>query len=192
VSVGSVDISLRSGRGTIRNVRVENPEGFTEENAVELGELTLDVDIASLKRDPIVIDEIRVKAPLVNAEVDEKFATNVGIIRRHVQEYRAGTAAPAAGKQDAGYGKHFVIRSFVIEEGVIKGDATRIGRQKREFALPPVELSNVGGERGVLPDAMGKAVSAALFARIQQAVGDELKAAAVEGAKDRLKEILNR
>jgi len=192
VSVGSVEISLRSGQGTIRNLRVDNPDGFADEKAVEFGELTLEVDIASLNRDPIVINEIRVKSPLINAEVDEKYVTNVGIIRNHVQEYRAAAPEPAAGKQDAGYEKHFVIRSFVIEEGVINGDATRIGRQERELTLPPVKLSNVGGTRGVRADAIGKTVANALFAQIQQTVAEQLKAAAIERVQEKVKEILNR
>ena len=190
VSVGSVDISLRSGRGTIRGVRVGNPDGFSNENAVELGEITLDLDVASLNRDPIVIEKIHVGAPVVNAEVDEKLATNVGVIRNHVQQYRASAARPASGKQDAGFEKHFVIRSFVVEEGVVSGDATRIGSEKREYALPPIELSNVGGERGSRPEALGKEISAALFARVTQVVGNELKASAADKLKNKAQEIL--
>jgi hypothetical protein len=192
VSVGSVDISLRSGKGTIRHLRVRNPDGFSGDHAVEFGELTLDLDVGSLNRDPIVIEEIRVKAPVVNAEVDEKLATNVGIIRNHVQEYRAAAAPTATDKQDAGFEKHFVIRSFVIEEGVVKGDATRIGGEKREFPLPPVQLTDVGGSRGARPEVLGKAISAALFARVTHVVGEEMKATAAEKLKDKVGEILNR
>lgn len=191
VSVGSVDISLKSGRGTIRGVRVANPGGFADQNAVELGEVTLDLDIGSLNRDPIVIEEIRVRAPVVNAEVDEKLATNVGVIQKHVQEYRADAARPA-GKQDAGFEKHFVIRSFVVEEGVVTGDATRIGSEKREYRMPPIELSDVGGSRGARPEVLGKAIGAALFARATHVVGDELKASAADQLKDKVEEMLGR
>lgn len=192
VSVGSVDISLRSGRGTIRDVRVENPEGFSDEDAVALGEITLELDIASLNRDPVVIQEIRVHTPVVNAEVDEHLVTNIGVIRTHVQNYRVSTAPAEAGKQDAGYEKHFVIRSFVMEKGVVSGDATRVGSQKRDYELPPVELSNVGGSRGARPDAIGKAISAALFARVSQVVSDQAKATAEEKIRSKVKEIINR
>lgn len=193
VSVGSVDISLRSGMGTIRDVRVENPDGFADQDAVELGDVTLVLNIGSLKRDPIVIESIHVKGPLVNAEVDEKFATNVGVIRSHVQQYRARAAQPVTEKQDSGYEKHFVIKRFVVEEGLVKGDATRVPRgEKREFVLPPIELSDVGGSRGARPEAIGKVISAALFAHITDEVGEKMKAAAIERVKDRVKEILNR
>lgn len=191
VSVGSVDISLKSGRGTIRDVRVENPDGFSDGDALSLAEITLDLDVGSLNRDPIVVEHVLVRAPVVNAEVDEKLATNVGIIRDHINRYQAGTVKSAADdKRDAGYEKHFSIRSFVMEEGVLHGDATRIGREKGEYELPPLELSNVGGSRGVRPEVLGKTIADAIFTRVQQAAADRLKATAAEKIKEKLGEIL--
>lgn len=189
VSVESVDISLRSGRGTIRNVRVENPGGFADEDAMQLGEITLDLDVASLNRDPIIIEEIRVRAPVVNAEVDEQLKANVVVIRDHVQKYQASAPRPAD-KQDAGYEKHFVIKSFVVEEGVVRGDATRVGSEKREFELPPLALTDVGGSRGARPEVIGKAIASALFARVTQVVGNEMKATAAEKIRSKVGEIL--
>jgi hypothetical protein len=192
VSVASVDISLKTGRGTIRGLRVANPDGFSHDSAVELGDATLSVDIGSFNRDPIVIREIRVKAPVVNAEVDEKFATNVGRIRDHVQDYQARSAKPASGKQDSGFEKRITIQSFVIEQGVIKGDATRVGSEKREWDMPPIELSNLGGDTGVRPEAMAKVISAALFARVEEVASDHLKASATEKIKNKLGEFLQK
>jgi hypothetical protein len=192
VSVGSVDISLRSGRGTIRNFRVANPDGFSKDDALEFDEVTLELNVASLNRDPIIIEEIRVKAPVVNAEFDEKYSSNVLVIRDHVQQHRAGPTPPATGKQDGGFEKHFVIRRFVMEEGVVKGDATRVGSEKREFALPPVALNDVGGERGARPDAIGKAMSGAVFVRVTQAVSDQLRAAVEGRIKNKMGEILGK
>jgi hypothetical protein len=195
VSVGSVDISLKSGTGTIRDLHVSNPDGFSHDAAVELGDAKVVIDIGSINRDPIVITEIRVKTPLVSAEVDEKLGTNIGIIRGHVQRYQARAAKPA-GKEDAGFEKRIAIRSFVIEEGVLKGDATRVGREKGEWSMPPIELSNLGGERGVRPEAMAKVISVALFTRAEQVAAEHVKAAAVQQIKNeaqkKLDEILKK
>src|SRR5262249_6563257 len=121
VTVGSVDISLKSGRGTIHDVRVANPDGFSDDSAVSLGDATVSIDIGSIKRDPIVISEIRVNAPVVSAEVNETLGINVSTIRANVQKYQARSAQPT-GKQDSGFEKRIKIRSFVIEQGVLKGD----------------------------------------------------------------------
>ena len=195
VSVGSVDISLKSGRGTIRGLRVANPDGYSHDSVVELGDAIVAIDIGSINRDPIVITEIRVKSPLVSAEVDEKLATNIGKIRGHVQQYQARAAMPA-GKQDAGFEKRIAIRSFVIELGTLKADATRVGREKGQWEMPPIELSNLGGERGVRPEAMAKVISVALFTRAEQVAAEHVKAAAVQQIKNeaqkKLDEILKK
>jgi hypothetical protein len=192
VSVGSVDISLRSGKGTIRNFRVANPDGFSHDNALEFDEVTLALNVSSLNRDPIVIDEIRVKAPLVNAELDEKYSSNVLVIRDHAQRHRVGSTPTAKGKEDGGFEKHFVVRKFVMEQGLVKGDATRAGGGKREFPLPPVELDNIGGERGARPEAIGRAMTAAVFVRVTQTVGDQLRTALEERVKNKMGEILGK
>ena len=189
VSVGSVDISLKSGTGTIHDVRVANPDGFSHDSAVSLGSATLALDIGSINRDPIVIKEIRVAKPVVSAEVNEKLATNVGIIRNHIENYQARAAKP--GKEDSGLEKRIAIRSFVVEQGVLKGDATRIGQEKGEGDLPPIELSNLGGETGARPEGMAKVISAALFARAEQVAGEHLKAAAVQEIKNEAEKKLN-
>jgi len=195
VSVGSVDISLKSGRGTIRGLRVANPDGFSHDSVVELGDAIVAIDIGSINRDPIVITEIRVKSPLVSAEVDEKLATNIGKIRGHVQQYQARAAKPA-GKQDAGFEKRIAIRSFVIELGTLRADATRVGREKGQWEMPPIELSNLGGERGVRPEAIAKVISVALFTRAEQVAAEHVKAAAVQQIKNeaqkKLDEILKK
>jgi hypothetical protein len=191
VSVGSVDISLKSGRGTIHDLRVANPDGFSHDSVVRLGDAMVAIDIGSINRDPIVITEIRVKAPMVSAEVDEKLATNVGAIRKHVEQYEARAAKPA-GKQDSGFEKRITIRSFVIEQGVLKGDATRIGQEKGQWDMPPVELSNLGGEHGVRPEAMAKVIATALFARAEQVATDHLKASAEKKIENKIEEILHK
>jgi hypothetical protein len=189
VSVGSVDISLKNGRGTIRDVRVANPGGFSHDSAVRLGEATVAIDIGSLNRDPLVIKEIRVTAPVVSAEVDEKLATNVGVIRNHVQNYQARAANPE--KPDSGFEKRITIRSFVVEKGVLKGDATRIGQEKGEWDLPAIELSDLGGATGTRPEGMAKVISGALFARAEQVAGDHVKAAAVQKIENEAGKKLN-
>jgi hypothetical protein len=63
VSVGSVDISLKTGRGTIRDVEVHNPKGFSSGVVFRLGEITVDIDVASLNKDPVVVERVTILAP---------------------------------------------------------------------------------------------------------------------------------
>jgi hypothetical protein len=52
VRVDSVDIELAAGRGTIRGVRVANPEGYSDADAISLAEIELAIDARSLREQP--------------------------------------------------------------------------------------------------------------------------------------------
>jgi len=62
--------------------------------------------------------------------------------------------------------------------------------------MPPIELSNLGGERGVRPEAIAKVISVALFTRAEQVAAEHVKAAAVQQIKNeaqkKLDEILKK
>lgn len=191
VSVGSVDISLKSGLGTIRGVKVKNPDSY-DGDAFELGEITVDIAVASLNKDPIVIDAIRIAAPDVRVILDEKGKSNIAAIKDAADRYQASTAKGPAGKEDGGFEKRFRIVSFTFEEGQVTADATALGRGSIATGLPPVRLADVGGPNGGTPDAIGKTVSRAFLGAVMGAVGNELRARALEEGKDEAKKALEK
>ena len=191
VSVGSVDISLKSGRGTIRGVKVKNPDGF-DGNAFTLGEITVDIEVGSLNKDPIVIDEIRIAAPDVNVVLNEKGQSNIAVIKESADRYQASSAGKPAGKQDGGYEKRFRVEKFSFEEGHVAADASAIGQGNIEAVLPPVRLTDVGGQTGDTPDGIGKTVSRAFLSAVMGAVGNELKARAMDEGKDAARKALEK
>jgi hypothetical protein len=183
VSVGSVHISLKSGRGTIRDVSVENPDGFSSNKMLKLEEITVDIDVASLNRDPIVIDEVTIAAPEVLAEVNAVAQSNVAAIKRNVGSYQS-SKVPRERKEGGGFEKRFIIEKFVFEEGTVELDATALGVEEAEDReLLPVRLSNVGGPNGDTPDGIGKTVSRAFLGAVADVVTAEVRARAMEKAK---------
>jgi hypothetical protein len=191
VSVGSVDISLKSGRGTIRNVKVKNPDGF-DGDAFTLAEITLDIEVGSLNKDPIVVDDIRIAAPDVKVILNEKGQSNIALIKEAADRYQASSAKQPEGKQDGGFEKRFRIEKFSFEEGHVAADATALGQGSIETALPPVRLSDVGGRNGDTPDGIGRTVSRAFLGAVMGAVANELKGRAMEEGKDAAKKALEK
>lgn len=187
VSVGSVDISLKSGKGTIRNVEVDNPEGYSDDELLTLDEVSIDIDVKSINRDPIVIDEVRISAPKARVQVDDRARSNVSVIRANVDKYRT-TSVPREQKQDAGREKRILIEKFVFEEGLVDVDATPMGVQAFDQELPPLRLSDVGGPHGDTPDAIGKEISREFLAAVRAVVEDRIK----QRATDKAKEVLTR
>lgn len=64
VSVGSVELDVAEGRGTIRNLTVDNPEGYSRSDALSFGELTVKFDYKSR-----TVELVRAAAPEVNVEM---------------------------------------------------------------------------------------------------------------------------
>jgi hypothetical protein len=156
VSVSGVEIKLRDGRGSIKGLRVANPEGFQARDAFSLGDITVDINIQSVRKDPIVIDEIRIQAPVVYAEVTKTGSTNINELRKRVQAATSGSTGEGA--ESGGPAKRIRIKQFVFEKGSIEVDASALGVEKRTITLPEIRLSDVGGTRGAPPNEIAKIV----------------------------------
>ncbi len=173
VSVGSVSIDLREGRGTIRNLRVANPEGFSNADAFSLGEITLDIDLGSLTGSPIVLDEVRVGSPEALAEATA-VGLNLDVLRRNAEKGSSGGEASAGGganSGDAGSAEatRFRIRRFTFDGGKAKSDTTGLGGKVQEIEIPGISLSDVGGASGDTAAGIGKTILSRWLANIAKA-----------------------
>lgn len=181
VTVSGVELSLKEGRGSITGLRVESPDGFDVRDAFTLGDITLDIDIQSLRGEPIVIDEIRVIAPVINVEIKETGASNIDELRKNVEASVGGNTG--GGGDSEGKDKKIRIKRFVFEEGSIEVDATALGQEKRTFTLPEIRLDDIGGADGATPDEITKII----LGEVTKKVASEISSS---GARDWLKKKL--
>jgi hypothetical protein len=196
VRVSGVEISLREGRGSIEGLRVASPDGYKARDAFTLEDITVDIDIKSLRQEPIVIDEIRIKAPAVNVEVTKTGASNIEELRKNVQAY----AADQGGESDESRrrSKRIRIDQFVFEEGSVVVDASALGLEKRTITLPEIRLIDVGGSEGAPPDEIAKIILAAVAKKatseiasseLGRSIRDELGGSITDKAKGLLDKI---
>ncbi len=195
VSVSGVDISIREGRGSIKGLLVASPEGFKARHAFSLDDIVVDIDIKSVRGTPIVIDEIRIRAPIVNAEITETGASNINELRNRVQAYTAGAAEE--GGESSGEAKRIRITKFVFEKGRIELDASALGLEKRTVVLPEIWLSDVGGADGAPPDQIAKVILTTVAMKVTSEIaGSELdrfvKEKLGESITDKAKGILDK
>lgn len=157
VGVSGVDISLREGRGSIKGLTVASPEGFETSNAFSLGDITIDIDLKSVRENPVVIDEILIRAPMVNAEISKTGASNINELRKRVQAYTAGASSGGSG-ESGGKTKNIRIKRFLFKQGRVEVDASALGVEKRTITLPEIRLTDVGGTSGAAPDEIAKVI----------------------------------
>jgi uncharacterized protein involved in outer membrane biogenesis len=198
VGVSGVDISLREGKGSISDLTVANPEGFETSNAFSLGDIVIDIDLKSIRENPVVIDEIYIRAPVINAEITKTGASNLDELRKRVQAYTAG--ASGGGGKSAGESKNIRIKRFVFEQGRIEVDASALGVEKRTITLPEIRLNDVGGTSGAAPDEIAKvilttvtnkALSEIANSEVNRLIKDQLGGSITDKAKGLLKKIGN-
>lgn len=197
VTVAGVEVSLRDGKGSIKGLDIASPEGFEAKKVFSLGDITLGIDVQSLRSETIVINEILISAPVVFAEVTKTGATNIDRLKKNVEEYMPEPSGE--GEDQGGKEKLVLVRQFVFEKGRIEVDASALGLEKRTIDLPEIRLSDVGGPDGALPGEIAKIVLTAVARKaatqigsseinrlIEEKLGGELKDKA-KGLLDKIK-----
>ena len=195
VRVSGVEIALRDARASIKGLRVASPDGFKARDAFSLDDITVGIEIKSVRENPIVIDEIRVRAPVVYAELTKTGSSNVDELRKRIQASTAGSAGK--GGASGGQVKRIRIKQFVLEKGSIEVDASALGLEKRTITLPEIRLSDVGGAGGAPPDEIAKVVLTAMTERAASEIAGSEVNRLIEGKlggslKDKAKGLLEK
>ncbi|MFT4861570.1 MAG: hypothetical protein ACI95C_000780 [Pseudohongiellaceae bacterium] len=206
VTVASVTISPLSGKGTIRGLTIQNPEGFTSENIMQLGEVTVALNLSSLTSDVIEIYEISVIEPLITYET--KITTdNMRALLANLPSTAQDTA-PA--DPDSAASQGIVIKEINLNGAQVNLVASII---EQSFTLTDINLTNIGTENQAATvsqalEVVLRAVSRALLnadrpglSELRESVGGRLQESVenaqeavgqgIEDASSRLRNILN-
>jgi hypothetical protein len=195
VKVGEVEISPRSGRGSIRGLEIGSPRGFTAPRMARVGEIRVTLDPSTLTDRVIVIHELTIEAPQITYEKGPK-AANLDVIQEQIEAYakRSEVASPGTGKDASSYKRRFIIERLNIRRGRVTMTNPGLKGQGLNFDLPDVELIDVGRrQNGVTASEAAGLVVSTLQVRIAQKVLtniDLLRKGGIEGAFDALKGLL--
>ncbi|MCD6075544.1 MAG: hypothetical protein K0Q70_2427 [Rhodospirillales bacterium] len=195
VKLDKVELSTTSGTGKLSGLMIGNPKGFTAPSAMQLGEVGVTLDIATLAQDTIVIKSILIRAPQITYEYGPT-GGNIETIKKNVDSYvgqTSSSAAPASSTPGAKSapapekkapkeegGKKLIIEDLRIVDA--KVTAAAMGQQMTQ-GLPAIQLKDIGKSKGgATPAEVVEQILAALqqqVARAAQSMGaDKLKDAA--------------
>jgi hypothetical protein len=199
VRVGSVEIALGEGRGSIRDVKIGNPAGFTAPDAIVWRDVTVDIDTGSVRERPIVLDAVVISGPEVVFEVDDGGRVNLRVL----QERLAGGGdepeeAPASDEAPM----RLRIRTFTFERGAVE---VRGGGETARAELPPLTLRELGGAKGETAGELARTIlrayteqvvktvaSRELDRRLREKIDEELGEGATDSARGLLEGVLGR
>ncbi len=174
VTLDKTQISLRSGKGTLRGLRVGNPKGFETETAFQLGEISMTLDARTITKGTVVIKEIIIAAPQITYELGPKGSNLDALQRNATGKASGGSGAGGDGQPSNGAkksGKKLIIESLIIRDGKVNVSAVGLQGKKMTVDLPVVRMANIGKSQGgatpgeivkQLIDALNKAVGGAV------------------------------
>ncbi len=169
VRLDDVELSLTDGKGSFHGLHMTNPSGFEETDAFAFDLVSIDVDIATLASDTIVINEIVVEKPRILYEIGEK-GTNIDTIRGHVESQQGAEKASGG---DSSEGPSFVIKNLYLRDGTVSVAATGLFDEKLSVPLPDIHLTDVGKDgAGASPGDIVEQTLAAVGGGITTAVAD--------------------
>lgn len=177
VIVGGVSISPFSGKGSIKNLHVANPDGFNEDYAFQADEISIELDVWSLLSDKIIIRRVSVSSPLVY--IEQKLPeNNLRTILSNIRAVSAGQTSDA----------EFILKHFLMTDGRADLYTEVGGERSATFQISKIELQNEGEGIG------GSDVESAIQEIAEEIIRNALSAAAREGTeqlRDSIQEIFN-
>ena len=149
VTVSNVNIELTSGKGAIEGFTIANPTGFKEPQAFSLGGIELKVDTSTVTKNPVVIDEILVKAPEIVFEVNKEGKANMGVLKENLIGPGTTETKP---QSDGSASTRLIIRKFVVEAGKMTARIAALGDKPLEAKLDRFVLTDIGDDsKGASP-----------------------------------------
>lgn len=163
VNVGNIKLSLTDGHGSVGNITVSNPKGYSQSYIIKLGGVSVKVDKDSViklaketaqKNGPsvktIVINEIQVNKPEVAYELMNLKRSNADDIMANIKKNTASTgkkqSPQKAGKSGVEY--KVAIKKVVIANGSATVAANLLGAsQSLKLNLPTITINNLGTEK---------------------------------------------
>lgn len=183
VRVGAVKLSPIDGRGTIRQLTVGNPKGFKTTHALQAAQIDVELDIATVAKDVIVIHRIAIEAPDVIYEKGEGL-TNFDAILRNIASYTNASATPAE-KNTTGSQK-LIVDLLTIRGAKAQASAAFMNGKTVVIALPDITLRNIGRDQGgVTPGELGAQVAGALKSRLSGAASFDRVVKSSQGVLDK-------
>ncbi|GAC16580.1 AsmA family protein [Aliiglaciecola lipolytica] len=193
VSVASVDLALSEGRLTISDVDVENPDGFSDEDAFSLESITL--DLGEVLSEPYVVQTVSINAPEVLYELDESGQGNLLVLKNNL-----AANLPKSNEQsssEAGANPLLIVENVTVSNVRLKLDFEKLStgdfeieQKTYEITLPTFNAGPIGKPNGIPADQAGVAIVNEMLDNIIAKAKSEAKKKLEEEAKKLAKEKL--
>ncbi len=174
VQVGRVSLSLREGHGSISELTIANPPGFSAQPLLSLASIEIRIDPAQLAEPVPVIDEIRVGPAIFSYEINPFGESNLHLVQKQARNRQPAQGPPASdASKSRAEEKRFRIRRLIVAEGTAALQLGQIGAGQGAARVPGMTLNDLGGPQGATAEELAGEIVAALGKNLSAAVGGD-------------------
>lgn len=172
VEVSDASISILDGTGSIDGITIQNPEGFSDNPAVKLQQISIKMDLPTLLSDTVVIESIEIKQPEVYFEQNGA-AINLERLSESLNE---GPSTDI----------NLIVDYLLVEEGLIKLTTETDEVENVETTFDRFELTDIGREGN---NTIEQTVRQILRPVLERAAREAVEQGLLDAAKEKLKDL---
>ena len=148
VYISSVDLSL-DGSLNIKNIRIQNPSDFSQNNFLKLENLSLKIRPETLFSKAIYVENINFKNTNLMIELNDKMQINIAELSKRINTPKK-TALKKT--ENSKFEKKFIIEHFSIISPTLLLSAKKLSISKN-YKLPDIQIVDIGvKENGLYPE----------------------------------------
>ena len=166
VEVDSVKTDISKGEILINRIGIENPKGFSNNEAFEVKKVFININKETLNQDVIEIPLVLINNPEIIYEYNGK-KTNFNVLKDNIQNYQKNVNNSSSGKKinqvtenkqtkennNKKSSKTFFIKELKIVDLEIKARLSSIKKDFLNKKIPLIVIKNIGSEtKGASPE----------------------------------------
>jgi len=145
VSVGDVKLSPLAGSLIVSQVKVGNPQGYSAKDAFAVDKVEIDLKLASLMSDTIVVKKIQIDAPAISFE-SKNGKSNFDAMLSNAKKSSEEEKTKKTGEKKAG--KKVVIDEFSLNNAKVSFASGLTLGKAVTIPVPSVTLHDIGKSSG--------------------------------------------
>ena len=189
-TIGSIHTSFLRGAITINDLAIANPEGFKTDTVINVGTIHIDVDMSTLLKDKIIVEEVLIDNLQCTYEMKNLKESNITVLQNNINAFlpqkteeekqaaeqkkqealaKAKAEAEARGEvYEEPKGIKVQIDKVNVNGSKVRISAVILSGSSITLALPDIELKDIGQEKD---ETLVEAASDILMA-ILNSIGD--------------------
>ncbi|NMP17299.1 hypothetical protein [Thalassotalea sp. Y01] len=191
VTVDKVDLKLTEGFGGIYGIAFNNPSKYQQKNAFYLGEVSLDIDLKTITKQPIVLESVKLIDPQVFVEFEKDGSNNISDLMKIINSKFDKNGQPNEDVQTdrpakQGEEKRIAISNLELAGIALTLDLTKVNGKTMDVEIPASKLGNIGGSEGLPASQIGAVVAKEVFSQISKETKKQFEKAAKQQLKDKV------